>query len=281
MQAQQKKSDTRLAAATDDRAPRVGIILSSFKGGEDHFGGTKFDPLPEPRPVDAELTPAQVREMTRRAIQLGNMRRGGLERLVRREEWTVLLVNRDADPAVVAAVEEILKERGAAKVEKFVAQPPPAGADSMTMPAPGVWSRRDIAYRVPKTLLHCDRVISIAPLRIERGRPSLGIDNYRNAAVAPANAGAPDLVAADIFGFHAADYTVLGGTRMLRDGKAVRHNLVLAGPIAPAVDTVGAAVLGVATPPPLLKLAYDRGYGEIDLETIWMRGNEIDEARPK
>jgi hypothetical protein len=284
MQDQQKKSsDTRTAGASEDRTPRVGIILSSFKGGEDHFGGTKFAALPEPRPPGADLTPSQVREMTRRAMELGNTRRGGLERIVRRDEWTVLLVSREADPVVVAAVEEILRERGVAKVEKLVAQQAgQAGADAMQMPAPGVWSRRDVSYRVPKSLLHCDRVISIAPLRIERGRPMLTIDNYRGAAETAPSAGSPDLIAADIFGFHAADYAVLGGTRLLREGKATRHNLVVAGPFAASVDAVGAAILGVKPAEvPLLTLANQRGYGETDLDVIWMRGNEIEEARPK
>ena len=32
---------------------------------------------------------------------------------------------------------------------------------------------------------------------------------------------------------------------------------------------------------PLLQLARKRGYGDPDLDTIWIRGNEVDEARLK
>ena len=43
--------------------------------------------------------------------------------------------------------------------------------------------------------------------------------------------GSNDVVAMDLFGFHPAEYAVLGGTHVLRNGSKVRHNLILAGPI--------------------------------------------------
>src|SRR5687767_13117114 len=114
-------------------------------------------------------------------------------------------------------------------------------AESMRMPAPGVWSRRDVEYRIPKAILDCDKLISIAPLRIDKGRPSLVLDNYRMLAKpTAADAGSPDVVAMDLFGFHPAEYAVLGGTHLFRNGQMVRHNVVLAGPIPSAVDAVGA-----------------------------------------
>jgi hypothetical protein len=280
MQAQQRRSsDTMVAGATEANTPRVGIILSSFKGGEDHFGGTKFASLLEPRPVNAELTPAQVKDMTRRAIELGGQQRGSLERIIERDEWTVLLVSRHADPNVVAAVQELLKERGRAqKLTVITAED--AQAETMEMPAPGIWSKADILYRVPKSILHCDRLISVAPLRIEKGRPSLTIDNYRAAVKAPS--GGPDTVAIDAFCFHPADYAILGGTRVLKDGKSIRHNLVMACPLANALDAVGVAVLGLKPEQaPLLKMAEKRGFGDPTLDGIWMRGNEIEEAAVK
>jgi hypothetical protein len=288
-----KKTDTFIAGPTADRTERVGMIPSTFAGGEDHFGGTKFASLPEPRPVDAELTPEQTRQMTRRAIELGNVRQGGLDRIVGRDDWTLLLVGRGTDPNVVAAVVELLRERQRAKRltiasrDRFAIEGAEfvdlANADAMEMPAPGVWSRRDVTYRVPAAVLHCDRLISVTPLRMTAGRPSLAIDNYRDAAQAhsPA-AGLPDTVAIDLFGFHVADYAVLGGTQIFRDGKATRHNLVIAGASAVAVDTVGAAVLGFKPAVlPLLQVAARRGYGEPDAESIWTRGVEIEDARPK
>jgi hypothetical protein len=282
MQAQQRRSsDTMVASATEDRTARVGIILSSFKGGEDHFGGTKFAPLKEPRPVNAELTPAQVKEMTRRAIELGGARRGSVERIIARDDATVLLVSRHADPNVVAAVQDILREHGRAQ-KLAVVTAEDAHTDTMLMPAPGVWARGEAVYRVPKSILHCDKLISIAPLRIENGRPSLSVDNYR-AAVKPASAaGSPDVVAIDAFCFHPADYAIVGGTRALKDGKTVRHNLVIASTFANAADAVGTAILGgKPEQAPLLELANQRGFGDPTLDVIWMRGNEIEEAAVK
>jgi hypothetical protein len=135
---------------------------------------------------------------------------------------------------------------------------------------------------VPKAILHCDRLISVAPLRIENGRPSLSVDNYR-AAVKPTQQGiAADTAAIDAFCFHPADYVVLGGTRVLKDGKTIRHNLVIASPYANAADAVGAAILGAKPEQaPLLELANKRGFGDPTLDVIWMRGNEIEEAAVK
>lgn len=282
MQAQQRRSsDTPVAAASEDRTARVGIILSSFKGGEDHFGGTKFAPLKDPRPVNAELTPAQVKEMTRRAIELGSERRGSVERIVARDDWTVLLVSRHTDPNVTAAVQDILREHGRGQ-KLTVVTVEEAHAETMQMPAPGVWARADATYRVPKAILHCDKLITIAPLRIENGRPSLAIDNYRAAVKPVTPAGSPDVAAIDAFCFHPADYAVLGGTLVLKDGKSIRHNLVIASPFANAADAVGTAILGgEPKQAPLLELANTRGFGDPTLDVIWMRGNEIEEAAVK
>lgn len=283
--------DTVEASATDHSTARVGIILSSFAGGEDHFGGTKFAPLDEPRPVNAELPPAQVRQMTLRAIELGNAE-GGLPRKIQRQDEVVLLASRDADPVVVATVLEEVTKRQPKKVMlvSTMKNPPsgvdvidPATAESMTMPAPGIFSRKNVTYRVPVAVLHCERLIAIAPLRITMGRPSLTIDLFRDVAkpTSPA-AGGADLVALDAFGFKVPDYAVLGGTLVFRDGKPLRHNLVIASTSAVAADAVGAAILGFKPAAvPLLTLARKRGYGDPDLDVIWMRGNEVSDAAIK
>jgi hypothetical protein len=289
----QKKSDVAIAAPTQNRTPRVGIVLSSFSGGEDHFGGTKFAGLPEPKAVNVELTDAQLRAMTRRAIELGSQNRGSLERIVTPDDLVVLLVNRDADPAMVRAVIDLLREHKRGERITIVTPDPakypdtkavdPKTVESMQMPAPGTWSRRDVLYRVPKVILECDRLISIAPLRITGLRPSLAFDNYRTIIpTPPVNAGTADLVAMDLVGFHVPDYAVLGGTRAFRNRSPIRHNLVVAGPIVTAVDSVGAAILGVDPQKvPLLQLANKRGFGDPDPNVIWMRGNEVEEARLK
>ena len=109
------------------------------------------------------------------------------------------------------------------------------------------------------------------------------IDGFRSVAK-PMNAatGTADLIAIDGFGFHVPEYAVVGGRRAFRDGKAIVHNVVVAGTIPAAVDAVGAALLGLKPEAvPLLQLARKRGYGDPDLDTIWIRGNEVDEARVK
>lgn len=231
--------------------------------------------------------------MTLRAIELGTDNQGGLPRLINRDHDVVILADRDADPMVVSAILSVVNGRNPRKVTLVSAMkaPPdgvtavnPATAEAMRMPAPGIFSRRNIEYNVPVAVLHCDRLISVAPLRIAAGRPSLSIDNFRAIArpVTPATAGTNDLVAIDAFGFHVAEYAVVGGTMAFVNGKPVRHNVVAASPVPVAADAVGAALLGLKpTLVPLLQMARKRGFGDPDPDVIWMRGNEIDEAKLK
>ncbi len=289
----QSSGDAVEASASANRTPRVGVVLSSFAGGEDHFGGTKFVPLPEPKPVNAELTDAQVEAMTRRAIELGTDSQGGLPRWISRDQDVVVLVDKDADPAVVSAVVGIIKQRQpqSLRIVTDAAKPfagaecvNPSTAESMVMPAPGIFSRRDVSYKVPKIVLHCDRLITVGPLRVRTGRPLMSMDSFRAVAkpVTPATAGTPDVIAMDGFGFHVPEYAVVGGRKAFRDGKAIVHNVVIASTIPAAVDAVGAALMGLKPDAvPLLQLARKRGYGDPDLDTIWVRGNEVDEARVK
>jgi hypothetical protein len=265
--------------------------LSSYQGGTDDYGKVKFAGLAEPRAPAAELTDAQLRAVTRQAIDFGNHPAGGLKRVTGRDDAVVLLVNRDADPVVASTVIEVLKQDAPGSRVTIVSDAANrfsgattvdmSKADSLRMPAPGVWSRRDITYRVPKAILECDRLISIAPLRTENGRPSLAIDNYRMIAAAEGgDAGSPDVVAMDLFGFHPAEYVVLGGTHVFRNGSRVRHNLVLAGPIPAAVDAMGAAILGMKPEEVrVLQMAGKRGFGEPNLNLVWRLGNKVDEAR--
>jgi uncharacterized protein (DUF362 family) len=284
-------SDTVVASATVQRTPRVGIVLSSYKGGTDDYGKAKFEGLAEPRPTGEQLTDAQLRSMTRRAIDFGNHPTGGLRRIVGRGEAVVLLVNRNTEPVVVAAVIELLNEDApgsritvisdAAKTFGGAQSIDVSSADSMRMPAPGIWSRRDVNYRIPKALLECDKLVSIAPLSIANGRPSLALDNYRMlASPNRAELGSPDIVAMDLFGFHPAEYAVLGGTQVFRSGQKTRHNLVLAGPVPSAVDMVGSLILGMKPEQiGVLQMAGKRGFGEPNLNLVWRLGNDIKDAR--
>jgi uncharacterized protein (DUF362 family) len=92
---------------------------------------------------------------------------------------------------------------------------------------------------------------------------------------------------ADLFSFHPADYAILGGEWGIEGdapfgprAAAVRHNLVLAGANAVALDAVGASVMGfVPSRIRHLELAANRGLGVIEIDSIWTRGNTIDEAK--
>jgi uncharacterized protein (DUF362 family) len=88
---QQKKqlNESVTATATQDSTPRVGIVLSSFKEGEEH-DGSKLKGLVEPQPPGAKLTDAQFDAMVRRAIELGDTRTGGLHTVVTAEDWVVI-----------------------------------------------------------------------------------------------------------------------------------------------------------------------------------------------
>jgi hypothetical protein len=270
--------DTFTASATVHRTPRVSIVLSSYKGGGDHFGNAKFEGLPEPRGIREELSAAQVRAMTRHAVRLGNHPNRGFRRIVGANESVVLLAGAQAEPSVVSALAEMLREEAGGVRVTILSPEAIATAETVRMPAPGVWSRRDVEYRIPKAVLECDRLIPIAPFRLDKGRPSLILDAYRTLSPAAAN-GTPDVVAMDLFGFHPAEFAVLGGTHVLRDGTRVRHNLILAGPMPAAVDAVGCAVLNLKPADVgTLQLAEKRGFGG-NLDEVWTLGNEIEEAR--
>ena len=66
----QQEKDVVTAGPTEVTTPRVGIVLSSFAGSEDH-DGTRIQGFANPAPVDAELTAGQIDAMLRKAISLG------------------------------------------------------------------------------------------------------------------------------------------------------------------------------------------------------------------
>ncbi len=315
---QKKVEELAVAAASQDKTPRVGIVLSNFHGSEDH-DGTKLQGLPDPQPVDAALTAAQLDAMLRKAIELGNTRRGGLAAIVKPEDWVVVLPDVSTCPASNPACStdpRLVRSLVAWLVEHHCgARITIAGASAsyrdmaadfgqqhrsvqfdvvdlnadepLELPVPGKPSATrnpDSVYFIPQTIQQCDRVISVAPLKTHpRTRVSLSIGNY--FGIAPVakygpggeklfELGAPHEVLIDLFSFHTADYAILGGE--------TGRNLVIAGPSAPAVDAAGAAVLGLA-PAEIehLKLAEKKGYGLIDLDLIWTRGNKIEEASPR
>jgi hypothetical protein len=86
---EKQEKDVATAGATEDTTRRVGIVLSSFTGSEDH-DGTKIQGLADPSPVDAELSASQIDAMLRKAISLGTTRRGGLTAIVGSDDWVLI-----------------------------------------------------------------------------------------------------------------------------------------------------------------------------------------------
>jgi len=337
--------DVATAGATVDTTPRVGIVLSSFTGSEDH-DGSKVQGLADPAPVDADLSASQIDAMLRKAISLGTTRRGGLAAIVAADEWVVIkprietcchgyLRGSVTDLRVVRSLIEFLaehkcgarftiaegsgewqpRERSKAAVDgwttewggefgglsydkmirelsrkypKIVFERVDLNFDeAIELPLRG----KTLAYFIPKTIQQCDRVISVAPLATsEQTGVSLSVANYWG--IAPGahygfpktgllKLGQPEEVVVDLFSYHPADYAIVGGAWGVEGGgRSVHHNVLVAGTNAVSVDAAGAAIMGFEpTGVAHLALAQRRGFGNADLGPIWIRGNEIEQAR--
>ncbi len=372
--AQQKQpaNESVTATATQDATPRVGVALSSFKGGEEH-DGTKLNGLADPRPSNADLTDAQFDALVRRAIELGDSRTGGLHTAVGPEDWVVIkpdisscyglgpevkdggahlkyiagsvtdlrlirtLINWMVEHKCGARItiaegsgEWLPMERSKSPTDgwtttwggafdglsyktmiaEFQKKFPSIKfdladlnfEDSVEMPVQGTAAASNNAngtYFVPKTIQQCDKLISVSPLKTNRGTGvSLAIGNYTGIAPGSkygfpkqglAKLGDPNGVLVDLFSFHPADYAIIGGCYGVEGDPAggtaqgVHHNLVISGMSATAVDMVGAAVMGF-DPAKLkfLTLAEQKGFGGWEMvDLIWTRGNDLEEATRK
>ena len=168
------------------------------------------------------------------------------------------------------------------------------------LPVPGkALARNNPAgiYSIPKTIQQCDRLISVAPLKTHAMTGvSLALKNY--FGIGPGakygfpkeglhKLGEPAEVLVDLFSFHPADYALLGGSWGVEgDGphgpgaRSVHHNVIIAGANALSVDAVAAAVMGFKPADlPYLAMAEKRGFGMADPDVVWIRGNDIEEAR--
>jgi uncharacterized protein (DUF362 family) len=145
-------------------------------------------------------------------------------------------------------------------------------------------------YAIAKTIRECDRLISVAPLATS---PQTGIAvtvaNYWSITpveVYGANRekllalGDPVDLLTDLYLHQPASFAIAGGSQHRDEQSSIRHNIVIAGTNAVAVDAVAAAVMGFdAAKLPLLDKLEARGFGVADPNAIWTRGNEIEEAR--
>ncbi len=264
----QKPREWVTATASRDTAPRVGLIPSTFTGGEE-MDGKKIRGLVKPAALTATLTAAQVDDMLRLAVELGGGRRGGLVTAIGREDWVLILAAPGADPRLAPGVLRILRERGLGKRFMVAGMAGLAGVETLDltaaqrleMPVEGrVFSRRNPTgvYRIPRALRECDKVISIAGL----GRTMTNYLGFAEGGAADDESGR----AVDLFGFHPAEYAIGMG-----------RNVIVAGTNATAVDAVGLAVLGEdSTAAAHLERAAQRGDGNNDASSIWTRGAEVD-----
>jgi uncharacterized protein (DUF362 family) len=167
--------------------------------------------------------------------------------------------------------------------------------ETVEMPVPGdafAKQNPEGSYHLPKTIQQCDKLISVAPLKTHPlTGVALSLANY--LGIAPGSKygfpksgllklGAPDEVIVDLFSYHPADFAILGGCWGVEGDSAqsVHHNLIIAGANAVAVDAVGAATMGF-NPAEIrhLQLAERKGFGGWDLDLIWTRGNDVEQAR--
>lgn len=172
---QKPATETVTATATQDRTPRVAIMLSSFSGSKDHDGT-----------VIPGLTDRSPGGVLRKAIELGGSRTRGLLSIVEPEDWVVLETGPAIDAALVQALQALLKEAGRGKRFTVVTAAELGKAESQEMPVPG----GERVYRIPKMILQCDRLLRVLPL----------------AAVQPA---LPPVEHVDRMSFHPPDYTIL------------------------------------------------------------------------
>lgn len=293
-----------VAGATQDPTPRVGIVLSSLKQGEDH-DGTKVPGLPDPQPPSSELTAAQLDAMIRRAIDLAARRTTEFFEVIDPEDWVVIKTRSRTDSRIVGGAISYLAEHKRGLRFTIIDRLPQAGdwgqdyrklvsdlgakfpkvrlelvdlnsAATADLPVAG---RPGITYGIPKIIQQCDRMISISPLSTHPATGvSLSIGNYAAISSKPAST---DEALIDLFSYRPADLALVGGCWGVEgDGTPTHHNVLISGMKAVAVDSVAAAVMGFKPADlPFLALGQKRGFGAWDIDEIWTRGNEIEEAR--
>jgi uncharacterized protein (DUF362 family) len=208
----EKVKESVTASATRAAVPRVGLVVSSFTGGQE-MDGTKLPGLADPRPTDAQLTDAQLDALVQKALELGSMgrgtrRRGGSSQ--QPEDWVVLLVaggngtpGSGTDPRVVRSVlrtfapraKRLTIARGSSlelggfsdewqKLKEAVKAEAPATRIELLDLNEDAWLESPVfdtpiakrnplgVYAVSKTIRQCDMLVSVAPLATD---PGLGV----------------------------------------------------------------------------------------------------------
>jgi hypothetical protein len=301
---EKKDEDTTIAGATQDPTPRVGILLSNFKEGEEH-DGTKIPGLKDPQPPGAELTPAQFEAWVRRSIDLGSRKSAEVYQVVEPEDWMVIKTQPRADPRIVSIVVSYFAEhkrgmrftivdrlaQGADWAPEYPKMVSELGAKfprirlelldlkSAAAADIAVADRPEVAYNLPKIIQQCDRFVTIAPLATDpKLGVSLSVGNYAGLTTKPITT---DEALIDLLSYRDADLALVGGCIGYEgDGAQVHHNVLISGMKAVAVDSIAASVMGFKPADlPYLAMGQKRGYASWDPDEIWMHGSDLEEAR--
>ena len=149
-------------------------------------------------------------------------------------------------------------------------------------------------YHVPVTILNCDKLVDISNMKTHSSsRVTLSMKNY--IGIAPGKIyGFPkallhkntvvDEAIVDLFSFHPAELAIIGGIIGVEGkgpqwGDDIRRNVIIAGIDPVAVDAVGTTLMGF-NPWDIeyLHLAAEKGFGTLDMDSIEVRGNSLEDA---
>lgn len=148
-------------------------------------------------------------------------------------------------------------------------------------------------YHIPVTVLDCDKLISVAPLKTHTCATTLALKNYvgilpshPSGVVRKGDVHQGDFQKAfvDLFAYHPADYSVLEGFWSTEGngpqwGENVRHNVTVTGADPVAVDATGSELMGFhADDIDYLHHAAAKGFGRLDPARIELVGTEREQA---
>lgn len=157
---------------------------------------------------------------------------------------------------------------------------------------PGTGTLRE-GFHIPVTVLECDRLISVPPLKTHSCATTLALKNYigilpshPSGVVRKSDVHKGDFQKGfiDLVAYHPADYSVLEGFWSTEGngpqwGDNLRHNVVVAGSDPVAVDAVGSELMGFnAEDIDYLHYAAAKGFGTFDLKGVRLAGTPLRRA---
>lgn len=158
---------------------------------------------------------------------------------------------------------------------------------------PGTGKPR-LGYHIPATVLDCDKLISIPPLKTHFCATTLALKNYvgilpshPSGVVRKGDVHRGDFQKGfiDLVSYHPPDYSILEGFWGTEGngpqwGENIHHNVVIAGADPVAVDAVGSELMGFhAADIDYLHHAAAKGFGTLDMAQIELAGTSTERAR--